>query len=319
MIRVICLNPVIDRMYYIDDFCAATKFYEISPQIYIGGKGINIARVMSLLGETCVLYGFVGGNNGRLVVEDMKANGVEFKAFSVSGETRTTINIIDNKNRKETEITEPGPRVGEAEETAFLDDLEQDLEPGDMVICSGIPMKGMSSDLYRKISGICERHDSKCVLDVTGIYLEQSFPGDYYFSKPNFSELSELFSMEDEENERNILKYGRRMLEMGVKNLLISTGESGGIFLNHSCVFRAVIPKEQVVSTIGSGDAAVAGYCVGTMHGLGYEDCVRLAMACGICNAKFSKVGYVEREMVQDLFGKVRIEKMDGPDTTDFK
>lgn len=307
MIRVICLNPVIDRVYYIDDFCAATKFYEVPPKIYVGGKGINIARVMSLMGEHSVLYGFLGGGNGRLVSDDMKRYDVEFKAFQTSGETRTTINIIDNRNRKETEITEPGPEVGEYEERQFLDALEGDLREGDMVICSGIPMKGMSEDIYRKVSGICVMHGSKCILDATGVYLEKSFPGRYYFSKPNFSELSELFSITEEENVENIIKSGKRMLEMGVENLLISTGESGGIFLNGKGIFRAVIPKEEVVSTIGSGDASVAGFCIGVKRGYSAKDCVRLAMACGICNAKFSKVGYVEPEMVKELFGGVRI------------
>lgn len=307
MIRVICLNPVIDRVYYIDDFCAATKFYEVPPKIYVGGKGINIARVMSLMGEHSVLYGFLGGGNGRLVFDDMKRYDVEFKAFQTSGETRTTINIIDNRNRKETEITEPGPEVGEYEEQQFLDALEGDLREGDMVICSGIPMKGMSEDIYRKVSGICEMHGSKCILDATGVYLEKSFPGRYYFSKPNFSELSELFSITEEENVENIIKSGKRMLEMGVENLLISTGESGGIFLNGKGIFRAVIPKEEVVSTIGSGDASVAGFCIGVKRGYSAKDCVKLAMACGICNAKFSKVGYVEPEMVKELFGGVRI------------
>lgn len=307
MIRVICLNPVIDRVYYIDDFCAATKFYEVPPKIYVGGKGINIARVMSLMGEHSVLYGFLGGGNGQLVFDDMKRYDVEFKAFQTSGETRTTINIIDNRNRKETEITEPGPEVGEYEEQQFLDALEGDLREGDMVICSGIPMKGMSEDIYRKVSGICEMHGSKCILDATGVYLEKSFPGRYYFSKPNFSELSELFSITEEENVENIIKSGKRMLEMGVENLLISTGESGGIFLNGKGIFRAVIPKEEVVSTIGSGDASVAGFCIGVKRGYSAKDCVRLAMACGICNAKFSKVGYVEPEMVKELFGGVRI------------
>lgn len=308
MIRVICLNPVIDRMYYIDDFCAATKFYEVPPKIYVGGKGINIARVMSLMGEHCVLYGFLGGVNGRLVSEDMKGYDVEFKAFQTSGETRTTINIIDNKNRKETEITEPGTEVGEKEEQEFLETLKADLRKGDMVICSGIPMKGMSQDIYQKVSRLCEQHGSICILDATGIYLERSFPGNYYFSKPNFSELSELFSITEEETMENIIKSGKRMLDMGVENLLISTGESGGIFLNDSGIYKAVIPKEEVVSTIGSGDASVAGFCIGVKRGYSSEDCVKLAMACGICNAKFSKVGYVEPDMVKRLFEMVRVE-----------
>lgn len=308
MIRIICLNPVIDRMYYIDNFCTAAKFYEIPPKIYVGGKGINIARVMSLLGEPCVLYGFLGGSNGRLVLEDMNSCGVDFKAFHTQEETRTTINIIDNKNRKETEITEPGAKVGEKEEEEFLKILEADLAKGDMVICSGIPMKGMKEDIYQKVSRICEKHGSLCILDATGIYLEKSFPGKYYFSKPNFNELSELFSISEEENEGNMIKAGKRMRQMGVENLLISTGESGGIFLNKNGIFNAVIPKEPVVSTIGSGDASVAGFCIGIKRGYSIEDCVKLAMACGICNAKFSKVGYVEAEIVNRLFGQVKVE-----------
>ena len=55
MIRIICLNPVIDRVYYISDFVEAKKYYEIRPQIFVGGKGINIARVMSQMGEKCSL------------------------------------------------------------------------------------------------------------------------------------------------------------------------------------------------------------------------------------------------------------------------
>ena len=65
MIRIICLNPVIDRVYYISDFVEAKKYYEIRPQIFVGGKGINIARVMSQMGEKCSLYAFVGGENRK--------------------------------------------------------------------------------------------------------------------------------------------------------------------------------------------------------------------------------------------------------------
>ena len=72
MIRIICLNPVIDRVYYISDFVEAKKYYEIRPQIFVGGKGINIARVMSQMGEKCSLYAFVGGENGKLIEKEMK-------------------------------------------------------------------------------------------------------------------------------------------------------------------------------------------------------------------------------------------------------
>ncbi|MCI8660054.1 MAG: 1-phosphofructokinase family hexose kinase [Lachnospiraceae bacterium] len=310
MIRVIGLNPVIDRTYYIEDFCVGTKFYEIPPRADVGGKGINVARVLRMMGEPCVLYGFVGGNNGRLVEEEMDACHVEFRAFHTEGETRTTINIIDNRNGRETEITEPGVLVGEKEEKHFLSVLEKELEAGDFVICSGIPMKGMSQEIYRTISQICQEKGCKCALDAMGTYLDRSFPGVYYFSKPNFSELTDLFGIEGQNTQENLLKYGQAMQKLGVENLLISMGEAGGIFMDNARILQSTIPKVRVVSTIGCGDSSVAGFCLGAERGMEKEDCVRLAMACGACNAMFSKVGCVEPETVWKLFEQVQIQKI---------
>ena len=50
MIRVVGLNPVIDRTYYINDFRSGVKFYEITPRTDVGGKGVNVARVLSRMG-----------------------------------------------------------------------------------------------------------------------------------------------------------------------------------------------------------------------------------------------------------------------------
>lgn len=307
MIRVVGPNPVVDRLYYIDDFHAAAKFHEIVPNLYPGGKGVNIARVLGLLEEPCILYSFLGGDNGRMIEREMERYHVEMKIFPAEGETRTTINIIDNANRRETEITEPGVAIGPEKEARFLKTLEEDLQAGDMVICSGIPMKGMGEDIYQRISRLCAKRDCSCALDATGIYLKRSFPGNYFFFKPNFSELSQLFHLDEEETAENIIRYGKKTLEKGVENLLISMGGRGGIFLDRQRVLQVGMPKVSVVSTIGSGDASVAGYCAGACRGLGKEDCVRLAMACGISNARFSKVGYVEKDMVWDLYKEIEV------------
>lgn len=308
MIRVLCLNPVIDRMYYIDDFSAGSKFYEIKPHIYIGGKGINIARVMSIMGEACELYGFIGGNSGAAVVAEMQQYGVTFKATEIDGDTRTTINIVDQKNQWETEITEPGAVIDSARQQQFLAQLEGDLKVGDMVICSGIPMKGMDENIYQQVSRLCSAHQCSCVLDATGSYLKGSLPGQYFFSKPNFSELSELFSITEDISEAGMTDYGKALLDMGIENVLISTGGTGGIFLNREVSFKTIIPRTDVVSTIGSGDSCVAGFCIGIKRGMSLEECVKLAMACGISNAGFSKVGYVERGMVEQLQQEIGID-----------
>ena len=60
MIHVLCLNPAIDKLYRIDGFTAGEDYPGQRPVTRIGGKGVNVARVLSQLGEPVHLYAFVG-------------------------------------------------------------------------------------------------------------------------------------------------------------------------------------------------------------------------------------------------------------------
>ena len=59
----------------------------------------------------------------------------------------------------ETEITEPGPSIGEGQEELFLQALRDEVRENDIVVCSGIPLPGLSRDIFRKISKIAKCFD----------------------------------------------------------------------------------------------------------------------------------------------------------------
>lgn len=307
MIRSICFNPVIDRMYFIDDFTASRKFKEIVPQIYIGGKGVNIAKVVTQLSEKCVLYSFIGGYGGQLVRKEMERFGVEFKYCETEGEVRTTINVMDNKNHRETEITENGAAVSSEQETDLLNTIKKEIHSGDIVICSGIPMTGMATGVYKIISSWCQEKGAKCVLDTNSRYLCESLPAKYNFMKPNLAEIEELHHVDSIQDDAGMTCIAKKTLDMGVENLLISTGRSGGLFFSKDLVLRISVPDEPVVSTIGSGDSTVAGFCVAMQRKYPLEDCLKYAMACGVCNAMFPQVGYVQKDEVERLMNQVVI------------
>ena len=311
MLRSICLNPVIDRIYYVDRFAAGHQFKEVSPKIYNGGKGVNVARVIACLGEPCTLYTFTGGSTGQRIVDEMRSLGVGLRTFPLQGETRTTINIIDRASGLETEITEPGASVTPGQQEAFLHALAEEIACGDIVICSGIPLPGMSVDIYRLIAAICEAAGARCVLDSNSVYLKAAFPAQYTMVKPNYDELLSLSSANLPFSDENMIRMGKRVMEMGAQSLLISAGAEGGILLCGEDIERARFPRQDSIkSTIGSGDATVAGYCVGMSRGLSARESLRLAMACGICNAKFSRVGYVERDMVDRLLTQIEVTSL---------
>ncbi len=305
MIRAICLNPVIDRLYYIDDFRAGTQFKEIRPDIFAGGKGINIARVVAQLGEECSLYAFLGGSAGRIIESDMEKHGVALHPFRHEGETRTTVNIIDNRNRVETEITEPGVIVGKSLVDSFFAELGNDLSPDDIVVCSGIPLKGMEIDIYKEISRLCYERRARCFLDVNSVYLEAAFPARYSFFKPNINELRTLFDDGVSPVEDLLCK----VLSLGAESVMVSMGRDGCLFMGRNEHFSASVPDEEVVSTIGSGDASVAGFAVAKARGLDDREAVRLAMASGVSNAMHREVGFIDKAQVEALSNRVIISR----------
>ena len=306
MIRAICLNPVVDRLYYIDDFSAGTQYKEIKPDVFAGGKGVNIARVVSQLGERCELYAFLGGSAGRVIESDMEKHGVTIHPFRHEGETRTTVNIIDNRQRLETEITEPGVTVGKALVDSFFDELASDLSPDDIVVCSGIPLKGMDVGIYKEISTLCSEKGARCFLDVNSSFLKAAFPARYSFFKPNINELKALF----DDNRESAPELMKRSMELGAGSVMVSTGKDGCLFMDEGEFFSASVPDEKVVSTIGSGDSTVAAFAVAKERGLGNRDAVKLAMAAGVSNAMHREVGFIDIDDVNRLMEKVEIHSL---------
>lgn len=311
MIRVLCLNPAIDKMYHINGFIAGKQYHQITPQMYPGGKGINVARVIHYLGGNPMLYCFLAGYNGEFISKAMAELSIPVVIFKTSGETRTTINIIDKEKRIETEITEPGPKINEEDEKILLAQLKKDIQPSDIVICSGLPANGMSIDIYKKISHICKANGACCALDANNQFLSNAFPGSYFFVKPNQKELQTLFNKEDQEiSDGDIIAMAANLLDEGIGNILVSRGRKGSIFINKEKKYLISVPDEPVVSTIGCGDSTVAGFCYGYSKGYSIEQCIAMAMAAGVSNAKIGKVGVIDPKDIPALSAKMEIRKL---------
>ena len=310
MVRILCLNPVIDRMYYIDNFIPGRQYHGNIPEAYASGKGVNIMRIMRGFGLETVLYAFVGGANGKLVESEIERVGSRSVLFHHEGETRTTINIIDHSCRKETEITEAGGKIDTQQQQEFLDCLSSDCQRGDVIICSGLPANGMSPDIYRKVSQIAEARDAYCVIDANRIYLKSSFPGKYLLAKPNKDELSRLFDNGAMYTDDEALVAAKKLIGMGVENVLVSAGENGALFTNGSASYRVHVPNVEVISTIGSGDSTVSGFCYGHLKGCCLEECLSYAMAFGVVNAMHPEVGIVPPQEAEEMKSRITIERI---------
>lgn len=310
MIHVVCPNPAIDKLYAIDDFAPGEDYPGQRPLVRFGGKGVNVARVLSQLGAQATLYAFMGEESGTGFKREMDRR-CACAFVDVPGACRTTVNIIDRKNGRETVITERGPAVSQEHVRQMMQMLEARVQPGDLVCCSGSIIAGAPEDLYAQISRLSAKRGAKCALDCNAGALPKSLEGAVYaLGKPNERELCALLGRARTQEPAEIAQLARRLMPPYAV-LLVSMGAQGGVWVGPEGAYLARVPEKPVVSTVGSGDAAFAGALHAMAQGMDAPDALRLAMACGVANAMLGEVGSVCPEDVRDVMKEIAVTAME--------
>lgn len=306
MIHVVCPNPAIDKLYAIDNFAPGEDYPGQRPLVRFGGKGVNVARVLSQLGAQATLYAFMGEESETGFRREMEKR-CTCAFVAVPGACRTTVNVIDRKNSRETVITERGPEVSQAHVQMLMRTMEENLQPGDLVCCSGSIIAGAPMDLYAQISRLSAQRGAKCALDCNAGALPKSLEGAAYaLGKPNERELCALLGQTRTQAPAEIAQLARRLMPPYAA-LLVSMGAQGGVWVGPEGACLARVPEKPVVSTVGSGDAAFAGALHAMAQGLDAKDALRLAMACGVANAMLGEVGSVRMEDVLGVMDEIAV------------
>lgn len=310
-IHVLCLNPAMDKLYAIDGFTAGEDYPGQRPVSRVGGKGVNVARVLSQLGERVHLYAFLGETGGEPFRREMEPRCV-CTFIETAGACRTTVNIIDRLSGRETVLTEAGPSVSPAQVNALMQALEESVAQGDMVCCSGSIIAGAPADIYAQVSRLCERAGARCALDCNAKTLPASLEGARYaLGKPNERELCALLNRPRTQDPVRLAHLAREVIPP-YGALLVSMGAQGGVWVQADGVYAARAPQVPVISTVGSGDASLAGALSAMARGLDAPQALRLAMACGAANAMLGEVGSVRPEDVRRLYRAVDAEDLKG-------
>jgi len=303
MIHVICLNPAIDKFYEIDGFLTGEDYPGQRPRSLNGGKGVNVARVLAQLGERPTLYAYLG--DGAASLEREMRSLCDCVFFPVPGSCRTTINILDRASGRETVITEAGPTVADAHVALLMEALRARISRGDFLVCSGSVIAGAPADLYARISRLCAETGARCVLDCNAKTLPASLENaSYALGKPNERELCALLNASRTQKPEEVAALAKRLMPP-YEALLVSMGAAGGVYVTSEGAVYSPGAKVETVSTVGSGDACLAGAVHAMAHHMNMEETLRLAMACGAANAQRSDTGIGEPEHVLEMMNGI--------------
>ena len=310
MITVLSLSPAIDKIYLVENFEAGKHFRTGNIIKSAGGKGINVARVLSILGEEVTTLGFKAGISGDWLESKLIELNITAKFISVPGESRTNSNIIDKVRGTETELLEVGPNIFENSKSDFLKLFEDSLGSSKIIVCSGGLPEGLAADFYRVLIDKAGQLGIKTILDSSNETLAEGIKSKPYIVKPNLRELSN-YTGRVLKDTNEIIDACRKIIQDGVDIVVTSLGSEGAILVSNEEILLGKIPTVEVINTIGSGDSVVAGLAFGYSHGYSVKEMFRLGIACGIANTQFAQIGIVSKELVQKYLKDIEIKIVD--------
>ena len=123
MIITVTLNTAIDKTLEVPNFRIGRRHRSVAQATMPGGKGVNVARAIKLLGRPVIATGFAGGSTGTRIVDALTAESVLTDFVRIGEESRTNTAVLDPTTGVQTEINERGPAITEREMELFRDKL----------------------------------------------------------------------------------------------------------------------------------------------------------------------------------------------------
>ncbi|MDQ6601021.1 tagatose-6-phosphate kinase [Bacillus salipaludis] len=311
MILAVTMNPSVDISYPIQDFKLDDVNRVKDARKTAGGKGVNVARVVSQLGEDVLATGVLGGTIGDYITQELNKSGIKNNFFRINQESRNCIAILHEG--MQTEILESGPTLSVDEGEAFLRKYEELLSKASLVTISGSLPRGLGSDFYLKMVEMGREKGTPVIVDTSGESLKQVLTHTVkpFAIKPNIHELIQLFDMELNENIRNLKQLLAIELFHGIEWIVVSMGAEGALVKQNNEYYQVHIPKIDVVSPVGSGDATVAGLAVALKQKQDVPAVLKTAMATGILNTMEAGTGYINLVKFSSIFELIEVRKID--------
>jgi 1-phosphofructokinase family hexose kinase len=313
MLVCISANPAIDRRLRLKSISVGSVNRALSAQPFPGGKAAHVAMVAQSLGLEVMWVGFLGGAAGEECESGLSALGVPLTIVRTRTETRANLEIISSDGIV-TEILEPGGAVTEGEVERLLAacrDIFAESGARTQVALSGSLPPGAPADLYAQLIRMAHLYSCRALLDTSGEALRLGLQAEPDLVKPNRDEAASFAGYPiDDANVTG--QVAQKFFDAGAQSVAISLGADGMVWQSStdSAPLISQLPPIVDCSSVGCGDAALAGFAVAHERGLSDEDAISLAVACGAANCLADCPGQINPADVFRLAQEVHVKRV---------
>jgi 1-phosphofructokinase len=289
MIVTLTLNPSVDRTMQIDgQIRRGEVFRALSVGDEAGGKGVNVARAVAHAGVPAVAV--LPADDDDLLVKGLADAGVHPVNIPVGRPSRVNITVTEPDGTT-TKFNDPGHSFSDAVLEQLTDRLLSRSHGDGWVVLSGsLPPDALAS-LYAEMTATVKAVGRRVALDTSGEPLIQAVTSGGPLPdllKPNSEELASLTGDDPERLERDPVaaaEAARGLIQRGVGEVLLTLGAQGAVLVTADGTWHATPPPITLRSTVGAGDASLAGYLLADLRGADAPGRLREAVAYGAAAA----------------------------------
>jgi 1-phosphofructokinase family hexose kinase len=312
---IVCVsaNPAVDRRLRFHSLVLGRVNRAKGVEAFPGGKAAHVAMAAHALGARTVWLGFLGGAIGEEFAAKLRELKIELVRVRTRKPTRMNLELLEDSGRI-TEVLEPGGRPDSTEMQemlrAFAAGLRNKWRRALVVISGSLPL-GVPADFYRSLIAAAESAGSRVILDTSGDALRASLASRPAFVKPNLEEAEALIGQKLKD-QAAIVDAARELIDRGARSAAVSLGAEGLVWLEQSNgpAWFARPPRLRPISTVGCGDATVAGFALAIAKGMSGEAAIKLASACGAANCLAEAPGRISSKDVKLLMPRVNVHRI---------
>ncbi len=315
MILTVTLNSAIDRTVAVPNFRLSQRHRAVESQTVAGGKGVNVARALKLLGRPVIATGLVGGATGTRILEQLAEESILNDFTRIEGESRTNLSVVDPTSGAQTEINERGPNVMPEEIDRFVEKLLYLAQGATICVIAGSTPPGSDPDVYARLVSELKTLDVISVLDTDGEQMRAGLRAEPAVVAPNVREAEEAVGHEFNDADDQALGL-TGLIEMGARDAIITNPSGCSAIVGPGQERRRYdveIEPLEPIAAVGSGDVFLAGYVAARYEGASPKECLAYGVACGAQSTQHFGAGTLDPREVERLLQHVHVTEQDVP------
>ncbi|HEX3015951.1 MAG TPA: 1-phosphofructokinase [Desulfobacteria bacterium] len=314
-IITLTLNPALDQTLYFPTFKVGEVNRVGEQRLDPGGKGINVAKVINNLGCAVGVTGFLGRDNANNFETYFQLHQIDNHFITLDGATRVNVKIVDRASGQVTELNFPGIKCRSSDLEQLKSVIGQFTTAAPIFVLSGSIPEGVPVGIYRELIETLNSYGCKVFLDTSGAALAEGIKGQPFAIKPNVNELGQLLGHpsaqgSDLMGDKEILDAVEDLLAARISKVIVSLGEQGALVADKTQRFLVRPPRVPVGSTVGAGDALVAGLVYGEALAWPLREQARWATAVAAASVSQPGTQAGSIEAVKELLSLTSIEEL---------